>query len=145
MVMLDTIFKTILGYLQNDDDIMFSVLLSILGIVITIFTVVYSFMETTSQKITVLELENRNALESNPVRSSSLKFSKRYFRILKKFNTQLKYLIFINIILLLLYGVFSLCWNCIWSHVIYNCLSILYILYSFMVLLIYIKDYENRY
>ena len=55
MDVINSIFKPLLDFLKEDNTTMFSILLSILGIVITIFTVVYSFMETTYQKITLLE------------------------------------------------------------------------------------------
>lgn len=111
MDVLDSILKYLFVFLKEDYDTMCSILLSILGIVITIFTVVYSFMETTFQKISLLEIENRNAIEADPVRRSSLKFSKRYLMLLKKFNRKIKYLIFINIFLLVLYLFFSFCLN----------------------------------
>ena len=61
MDVINSIFKPLLDFLKEDNTTMFSILLSILGIVITIFTVVYSFMETTYQKVTLLEIENKNA------------------------------------------------------------------------------------
>lgn len=145
MDVLDSILKFLFVFLKEDYDTMCSILLSILGIVITIFTVVYSFMETTFQKISLLEIENRNAIEADPVRRSSLKFSKRYLMLLKKFNRKIKYLIFINIFLLVLYLFFSFCLNNEWLRIVYNSLSILYLLSCAMVLVQYIGDYNKRY
>ena len=145
MDVLDSILKYLFVFLKEDYDTMCSILLSILGIVITIFTVVYSFMETTFQKISLLEIENRNAIEADPVRRSSLKFSKRYLMLLKKFNRKIKYLIFINIFLLVLYLFFSFCLNNEWLRIVYNSLSILYLLSCAMVLVQYIGDYNKRY
>lgn len=145
MDVLDSILKYLFVFLKEDYDTMCGILLSILGIVITIFTVVYSFMETTFQKISLLEIENRNAIEADPVRRSSLKFSKRYLMLLKKFNRKIKYLIFINIFLLVLYLFFSFCLNNEWLRIVYNSLSILYLLSCAMVLVQYIGDYNKRY
>lgn len=145
MDVLDSILKYLFVFLKEDYDTMCSILLSILGIVITIFTVVYSFMETTFQKISLLEIENRNAIEADPVRRSSLKFSKRYLMLLKKFNRKIKYWIFINIFLLVLYLFFSFCLNNEWLRIVYNSLSILYLLSCAMVLVQYIGDYNKRY
>lgn len=145
MDVLDSILKYLFVFLKEDYDTMCSILLSILGIVITIFTVVYSFMKTTFQKISLLEIENRNAIEADPVRRSSLKFSKRYLMLLKKFNRKIKYLIFINIFLLVLYLFFSFCLNNEWLRIVYNSLSILYLLSCAMVLVQYIGDYNKRY
>lgn len=145
MDVINSILKPLLDFFKEDNTTMFSILLSILGIVITIFTVVYSFMETTYQKITLLEIENKNALEADPVRSSSLKFSKLYLILLKKFNRKIKYLIFINIFLLILYGFFSFGLNKEWFCIVYNALSILYLLSCATVLIQYMGDYNKRY
>ena len=145
MDVINSILKPLLDFLKEDNTTMFSILLSILGIVITIFTVVYSFMETTYQKITLLEIENRNVLEADPVRSSSLKFSKLYLMLLKKFNRKIKCLIFTNIFLLILYGFFSFGLNKEWLCIAYNALSILYLLFCAIVLIQYMGDYNKRY
>ena len=92
-----------------------------------------------------MEIENKNALEADPVRSSSLKFSKLYLILLKKFNRKIKYLIFINIFLLILYGFFSFGLNKEWFCFVYNALSILYLLSCATVLIQYMGDYNKRY
>ena len=70
---IEIVWKAILAFLKKDNPTMFSIILTILGIAITIFTVVYSFMESTFQKVITLENENKNATEDDPIRSSSLK------------------------------------------------------------------------
>lgn len=42
---IEIVWKAILAFLKKDNPTMFSIILTILGIAITIFTVVYSFME----------------------------------------------------------------------------------------------------
>ena len=48
---IEIVWKAILAFLKEDNPTMFSIILTILGIAITIFTVVYSFMESTFQKV----------------------------------------------------------------------------------------------
>lgn len=67
---IEIVWKAILAFLKKDNPTMFSIILTILGIAITIFTVVYSFMESTFQKVITLENENKNATEDDPIRSS---------------------------------------------------------------------------
>lgn len=56
---IEIVWKAILAFLKKDNPTMFSIILTILGIAITIFTVVYSFMESTFQKVITLENENK--------------------------------------------------------------------------------------
>ncbi len=65
---IEIVWKAILAFLKKDNPTMFSIILTILGIAITIFTVVYSFMESTFQKVITLENENKNATEDDPIR-----------------------------------------------------------------------------
>lgn len=69
---IEIVWKAILAFLKKDNPTMFSIILTILGIAITIFTVVYSFMESTFQKVITLENENKNATEDDPIRSESV-------------------------------------------------------------------------
>ena len=62
---IEIVWKAILAFLKKDNPTMFSIILTILGIAITIFTVVYSFMESTFQKVITLENENKNATEDD--------------------------------------------------------------------------------
>lgn len=142
---IEIVWKAILAFLKKDNPTMFSIILTILGIAITIFTVVYSFMESTFQKLITLENENKNATEDDPIRSSSLKFSKRYFNVLKGFNSQLKHLIYFNIFLLLLYGVATICTKTEWLQLIYNILSFIFVFLCAFVLIRYIYAYNKRY
>lgn len=102
-------------------------------------------MESTFQKVITLENENKNATEDDPIRSSSLKFSKRYFNVLKGFNSQLKHLIYFNIFLLLLYGVATICTKTEWLQLIYNILSFIFVFLCAFVLIRYIYAYNKRY
>lgn len=142
---IEFIWGHILAFLKKDNPTMFSIILTILGIAITIFTVVYSFMESTFQKVITLENENKNATEDDPIRSSSLKFSKRYFNVLKGFNSQLKHLIYFNLFLLLLYGVATICTKTEWLQLIYNILSFIFVFLCVFVLIRYIYAYNKRY
>ena len=57
------------------DNLAISLILGILGIAITVFTVVYSFMESTKERKRSLSDQIRNADGTDPVMESDLQFA----------------------------------------------------------------------
>ena len=57
------------------DNLAISLILGILGIAITVFTVVYSFMESTKERKRSLSDRIRNADGTDPVMESDLQFA----------------------------------------------------------------------
>ena len=68
------------------DDTAIAILLGILGIAITIFTVVYSFMEGTKQRVKDLELDLRLSSGPEPRKEAEYKFAKNYLQRLRTMN-----------------------------------------------------------
>lgn len=87
------------------DGLSISLLLGILGIAITIFTVIYSFMESAKQRKRVLG--DKIALLENidPVMQSDYGFIVNYLRRLKHMNISILVIILADIVAISCYGV----------------------------------------
>ena len=76
----------IIQILNDMNDIAISLLFGILGIGITIFTVIYSFMETTLEKVKNLDVLIQQSKTSNPRIEAEYQFSKSYLSRLRIMN-----------------------------------------------------------
>lgn len=88
------------------DNICVSFILGVLGIAITIFTVVYSFMENTKSEIRILADKIRSSETKDPVLVSDYQFAQSYMKRMKRINVVLMWII-VGGILLFLY--FCIC------------------------------------
>ena len=79
------------------DNICISLLLGVLGIAITIFTVVYSFMENNKRIIRNLTDEIKNSEILDPVKKSDLHFANKYMGRMKNMNNALIAIIIFDI------------------------------------------------
>ncbi len=133
------------NYFPILDTLCLSLILGILGIAITIFTVVYSFMENTRDKIRKYQEEiTHSQREVDPITKSSLRFAEEYWRKMRRTNNLLLWIIIPDILLFIIFVVSQFIGNPIFSIISYVLTAIL-LLYSVIVVLIYIYDYYHKY
>lgn len=132
------------SFFTSIDNICISLLLGVLGIAITIFTVVYSFMESNKQTIRKLSDEIRYSNEMDPVKTSDLRFAEDYMKRMKNMNNALIAIISIDVGLFIFF--------CIYLSL--NTPTLRFVAYSFITLLmvgcmitlsIYLTQYISRY
>lgn len=127
------------------DTLCLSLILGILGIAITIFTVVYSFMENTKDKIRKYKDDiTHSEDEINPVTKSNLRFAEKSWSKMRRINNMLLWIIIPSIFILILYVLSQLIEIAILYFVAYV-LTTLLLSYSIIVVLIYIYDYYHKY
>lgn len=126
------------------DNICISLLLGILGIAITIFTVVYSFMENNKQIIRNLKDEIKNSEIIDPVKKSDLYFANNYMSRMKSMNNALIVIIIIDIFLFILFCIYLSLKSHILRYVAYGS-TLLLIVGCIFILYIYLSQYISRY
>lgn len=133
------------NYSQILDSLCLSLILGILGIAITIFTVVYSFMENTREKIRKYKKEiNHSPREVNPITKSNLMFAEKYWLNMRRINYMLLWIIIPDIFLFICFVISQLSGILILSLSSYLLTAVLFS-YSLIVVLIYIYDYCHKY
>ena len=105
METLNDLLQYFLSKQDMIDNLSISLLLGILGIAITIFTVIYSFMESAKQRKRILG--DKIALLENidPVMQSDYGFIVNYLRRLKHMNISILVIILADIVAISCYGV----------------------------------------
>ena len=127
------------------DNLAISLILGILGIAITVFTVVYSFMESTKERKRSLSDRIRNADGTDPVMESDLQFAITRLIDLIRMNYVVIGIIILDIVTFCIYA----------AHMIYNSecglkitavslLGILAVL-CIVALVMYLVQYHNRF
>ena len=132
--------------MQNIDDLSIALLLGILGISITIFTVVYSFMESTKEKKRLLhERANANAREVDPVLMAELIFATKYLTDLWKINKFVISIIIAVIMILILYIFHLFYYEIVWIWYFVLILEVVLIVGCLYTLYAYLKLYYERF
>lgn len=135
-------FAQILNDMNNT---VISLLLGILGIAITIFTVIYSFMEGAKQKLKDLDIAIQQSTDTDPRRSSEYQFVKSYLVRLRKMNRWILGLIVGDVVVFSLFFVHILeSNNCVILVVSFITLG-LYLLLCLIVFIVYVWQYRNRF
>lgn len=133
------------NYSKILDSLCLSIILGILGIAITIFTVVYSFMENTREKIRKYKKEiNHSPREVNPITKSNLMFAEKYWLNMRRINNMLLWIIIPDIFLFICFVISQLSGILILSFSSYLLTAVLFS-YSLIVVFIYIYDYCHNY
>jgi hypothetical protein len=131
--------------MANIDNLSISLILGILGIAITVFTVIYSFMETTKERRRVLSDWVRNSNEVNPVMESDLQFAIKRLKELKRMNLMVLAIAFCDIVAFVVYAahlVFNdVFWLSLTSIVMIAILAVLCII----ALVAYLAQYFKRF
>ena len=126
------------------DNLSISLILGILGVAITVFTVIYSFMETTKERRRILSDHIRNSNEVDPVMESDLQFAIMRLRELKRMNMIVLAIVFCDITAFVVYAAHlafdDICWLSITSFVLLSILAIL----CAIALVAYLTQYFKR-
>lgn len=132
----DNAFSTIL----NSE---IAVVLGILGISITIFTVVYSFIENKLEDKKRLERLIHTGSASNPYNHAELKFASNYIKRNKHLNFYFVIMIYASFLLAILLAV-----NLVFRNPIFFCvlqaLVVLYLLSFIICIISYVVSYNKR-
>lgn len=129
--------------LSNFNENMFDVILSILGILITIFTVVYSFIENINQKIVSLDNDIKALSKKDPVKESILNFSLKRKSQLSKYNNLIILLMISDLLIIGLYILTLVC-NLKVLDLVYKLASLIFVTSCVISLLFYIVKYIQR-
>lgn len=132
------------SFFTSIDNICISLLLGVLGIAITIFTVVYSFMESNKQAIRKLTDEIRYSEEIDPVKTSDLRFANEYMKRMKNMNRALMAIIFIDVSLFIFFCIY-LSFNSSTLRFIAYALVTLLMVGCMITLSVYLKQYISRF
>lgn len=130
---------------QTIDNTCISILLGLLGIAITIFTVIYSFMESNKQSIRNLKEKERYATDTNPVIKSDLFFATRYMTSLKRTNNLLILYIVVDIIILAVLGMSMFMQSLNGIKIYVYIATFVYVLSCFLFLCFYVRNYYKRF
>lgn len=127
------------------DSISLSLLLGLLGIAITIFTVIYSFMETAKQRKNDIGKMVSLKEETDPVLDSDLGFTIGYLKRMKKMNSFIIAIIIADILITVCYIVHMLLphINVIWYIALIS--ESLLFFGSLICLFIYLYQYFQRF
>lgn len=127
------------------DNLAISLILGILGIAITVFTVVYSFMESTKERKRSLSDRIRNADGTDPVMASDLKFAITRLIDLRRINYVVIGIIILDIVTFCIYALHliyaEVSWLELTSLILLGILTVLCI----VALVMYLVQYHNRF
>lgn len=125
-----------------------ALMLGILGIAITAFTVVYSFMESTKERKRILFKRvnaDENKHELDPVVRAELTFATKYLTELWNMNKSIITIIISDILIFSLYMVHLIIKEAMWLWYIALVLEVLLIVYCLYVLYSYLRQYYDRF
>ena len=127
------------------DNLAISLILGVLGIAITVFTVVYSFMETTKERRRVLSDLVRNSNEVNPVMESDLQFAIKRLKELKRMNMMVMVIVFCDIVAFVAYAAHLVFKNIEWLLVLSFILIAVLAILCVVALVVYLVQYNKRF
>lgn len=133
---------------QGVDSQSVALLLGILGIAITIFTVVYSFMESTKERKRLLFEQvnaNTNNQELDPVLRAELTFATKYLIELWNMNKSIMAIIIADILIIAVYIVHLIFKDISWLWYMALGLEVILIGCCLYTLAVYLKQYYYRF
>lgn len=131
-------------FYKDMDSLCLSLILGILGVAITIFTVVFSFMENNREKISNYKHIINNGMGATfPTANSSLIFAENNMLKMKHINNKLLLIIIIDCSLLIFFIVAQLI-NNNYVRLFLYILTALLLSFSIIVIFIYIYDYWKK-
>lgn len=148
MEQMDKIDQMLMAMQQGIDDQSVALLLGILGIAITIFTVVYSFMESTKERKRLLFEQvntDANAREVDPMLRAELTFATRFLAELWNMNKSIMTIIIADIVILAIYIVHLIFKDISWLWYISLVLEVVLIVGCLFTLSVYLRQYYNRF
>lgn len=145
---MDKIDQMLTAMQQEIDNLSIALLLGILGIAITIFTVVYSFMESTKERKRLLfERVNTvaNSREVDPVLRAELTFATKHLTDLWNMNKSIIAIIISDIVILAVYVVHLIFNDVPWLWYAALFFEVLLIVGCLYTLSVYLKQYYDRF
>lgn len=145
---MDKIDQAFKAMQQGIDGQSISLLLGILGIAITVFTVVYSFMESTKERKRMLfdrVNADANANDVNPVLRADLTFATNRLSELWNMNKSVIAIIIADILIIAIYIVHLMFKELTWLWYIAVLMEIILILVCLITLYVYLKQYYKRF
>lgn len=145
---MDKIGQMLTAIQQGIDNQSIALLLGILGIAITIFTVVYSFMESTKERKRLLfERVNAdaNAREVDPILRAELTFATKHLTNLWNMNKSIIAIIISDIVILAVYVVHLIFKDIAWLWYVALALEVALIVGCLYTLSLYLKQYFDRF
>ena len=148
MDLMDKIGQMLMAMQQGIDNQSIALLLGILGIAITIFTVVYSFMESTKERKRLLfERVNAdaNAREVDPVLRAELTFATKHLTDLWNMNKSIIVIIILDIIILSLYMIHLIFKDVAWLWYVALISEAFLVIMCLYTLSVYLRHYYCRF
>lgn len=145
---MDKIDQMLVAMQQWIDNQSVALLLGILGIAITIFTVVYSFMESTKERKRLLFKHVNavaNAREVDPVLRAELSFATKHLTDLWNMNKSIITIIISDIIILAVYIVHLIFKDISWLWYVALLFEVFLIVGCLYTLSVYLKQYYDRF
>lgn len=145
---MDKIWRTLVEMQKGIDNLSLSLLLGILGIAITIFTVVYSFMESTKERKRLLYDRinaDANIREVDPVLRADFKFAAKHLTDLWITNKSIIAIIIADIVIVAIYIVHMTFKDSVWLWLIALGSESLLIIVCLITLYVYLKQYYKRF
>lgn len=145
---MDKIDQMLTAMQLGIDNQSIALLLGILGIAITIFTVVYSFMESTKERKRLLfERVNldANAREVDPALRAELTFATKYLTDLWNMNKSIIAIIIADIVILMVYVMHLIFKDIAWLWYVALTLEVALIAGCLYTLSMYLKQYYDRF
>ena len=131
-------------FYKDMDSLCLSLILGILGVAITIFTVVFSFIENNNEKISNFKHIINNGMGATfPTANSSLRFAENNMLKMKHINNKLILIIIIDCSLLISFIVAQLI-NNNYVRLFLYILTALLLSFSIIVIFKYIYDYWKK-
>ncbi len=148
MELMDRIDQMLKAMQKGIDNQSITLLLGILGIAITIFTVVYSFMESTKERKRLLfERVNAdaNAREVDPALRAELSFATQHLTDLWNMNKSIIVIIVSDIAILVLYIIHLIFKDVTWLWYVALTSEVALIMSCLYTLSVYLRQYYNRF
>lgn len=127
------------------DNIAISLVLGVLGIAVTVFTVIYSFMESAKERRRTLSDKIKNSREMDPVMESDLRFAIKYLHELKRMNMVVFAIVCCDVVTFVAYVIHMIFERIEWLSVLSLILLVILSILCFVALVIYLIQYFNRF
>lgn len=145
---MDKIWGVLTEMQKGIDNLSLSLLLGILGIAITIFTVVYAFMESTKERKRLLYDSinaGANIREVDPVLRADFNFAAKHLTDLWITNKRIMAIIIADIVIIALYIIHMAFKDSGWLWFVALSAEFLLIIVCLITLSVYLKQYYKRF
>lgn len=127
------------------DNIAISFILGVWGIAVTVFTVIYSFMESAKERKRSLCDQVRNAMETDPVKESDLQFAIKRIHSLRQMNYVVIAIIILAIVAFMAHSVHLVLTQVYWLNIISLILLVVLGVVCLGGLIAYLVKYHKRF